>query len=332
MRHVQKMDSVGQLAGGIAHDFNNLLVVIIGYIELLTSIDKNNDIAEPTPTYHLEIEKAAQRAAGLTRQLLAFSRRQIMEMSDISINGVLKELQRLLGRLLPENIDIVFTMFEGPAIVNADVGQLEQVVINLVVNARDAMPSGGKIDVGVDCVTVDRAYVEEHPWASIGDFVVVSVEDTGLGMTREVQEKLFEPFFTTKPEGKGTGLGLSVVFGIIKQHHGFIQVNSELEVGSSFKVYLPNVGDSPVIHEVVEVLEPSRGSETILLVEDEEQVRTIARKILERAGYVVIEAEDGKVAMEIFRERESELDLLLLDVVMPRMGGKEVMDAVRIMN
>lgn len=332
LQHVQRMDSVGQLAGGIAHDFNNLLVAIMGYIELANGVVEEDGIPEPLPTYHAEIEKAAQRAANLTRQLLAFSRRQMMEMKNVDLNEVLREVDTLIKRLIPENIDIQFKAHDSPVVIHADVGQLDQVIINLAVNARDAMPSGGTLEIRISEIEIDELYTADHPWARQGHFAVIQVIDSGMGMTKDVQEKMFEPFFTTKPLGKGTGLGLSVALGIIEQHKGFIYLYSELEVGTNFNIYLP------IAAEAVDAqITPSRsklvgGTETILVVEDEEQVRVIARNILERAGYTVLEAVDGEEAMKVYFRHEPEIDMLLLDVIMPKMGGKEVKNRIRLVN
>lgn len=326
---VQKMDSVGQLAGGIAHDFNNILVAILGYVELAQGLDEEAGLPEPISSYHREIEQAANRAASLTRQLLAFSRRQIMELKRININEMLSDLEDLLKRLIPETIDMEFTQSEEPAIILADLVQLEQVVINMAVNARDAMPDGGKISLCVRHVTFDEEYVQDHPWAKIGNFIVLEIVDTGSGMPPEVQEKVFEPFFTTKPMDKGTGLGMSVALGIIEQHNGFIQVYSEEGMGSDIKIYLPSIR-SRSVSKPKEIIESApKGSETVLLVEDEDQVRNIARTILERSGYSVIEAKDGEEGLAMYEQHKDSIQLLLLDVVMPKLGGEEVMKALR---
>ena len=326
---VQKMDSVGQLAGGIAHDFNNILVAILGYVELAQGLDEEAGLPEPISAYHREIEQAANRAASLTRQLLAFSRRQIMELKRIDINEMLNDLEDLLKRLIPETIRMEFIQSDEPAIILADLVQLEQVVINMAVNARDAMPDGGKISLRVQHVSFDEEYVQDHPWAKVGNFVVLEIVDTGTGMSQEVQNKVFEPFFTTKPMDKGTGLGMSVALGIIEQHDGFIQVYSEENLGSDIKIYLPVIRSRTVSKKAEPSTSIPKGSETILLVEDEDQVRNIARTILERAGYTVIEAKDGEEGLALYALHADSIQLLLLDVVMPKLGGEEVMKALR---
>jgi PAS domain S-box-containing protein len=322
LRQSQKVEAIGRLAGGIAHDFNNLLTVIKGYSELSRIGLKEGDTLRGNID---EIQKAAECAASLTRQLLAFSRRQVMEMKVLDLNTLLRDLEKMLRRVIGENIEMVIQLIGDLGRVRADVGQIEQVIMNLVVNAKDAMPSGGKLTIETANVELDESYARSHVDVKPGPYVMFSVSDTGAGMTPEVRERIFEPFFTTKETGKGTGLGMSTVYGIVKQSKGHIWVYSVQGKGTAFKIYLPRV-DEPLEEISKEVLkkELPRGNETILIVEDEEEVRKLAGKILERQGYRILETFNGDDALVACERSRSPIHLMLADVVMPGMSGSEL--------
>ncbi len=326
-RQAQKMEAVGRLAGGVAHDFNNLLTVITSYSDILLE-----DLASQDPRREdvEEIRKAAVSAAGLTRQLLAFSRQQVLQPRVLDVNAVLANAEKLLKRLLGEDIELVTTLTAQLGAVKADPGQLEQVIMNLAVNARDAMPDGGKLTIETANAEMDEAYVRTHPVAKPGHYVMLAVSDTGIGMDEQTKSRIFEPFFTTKEAGKGTGLGLATVYGIVKQSGGFIWVYSEPSHGTTFKIYLPRV------EETVEGLtspaapgESLRGAETVLLAEDAAAVRTVARQVLERLGYTVLEAPNGEAALHVARKHHGPIDLLLTDVVMPELSGRQLADQLK---
>jgi len=319
----QKIDSVGRLAGGVAHDFNNLLGVITGYGELLKQRIPDEPLLK---RYVSDILKAADRAAGLTRQLLAFSRKQVLQPSILDLNTVVGEMEKMLRRLIGEDIQLVTIFDERLQRVQADPGQIEQVLMNLAVNARDAMPRGGRLTIETANVDLDAAYSRSRPGATPGPHVMLAVSDTGHGMDSEVLGHIFEPFFTTKAPGKGTGLGLATVHGIVKQSGGHIFVYSEPEHGTTFKVYLPCLEEAEAIVETTPVPEagPEHGSETVLLVEDEESLRSIVREILEASGYTVIEARHAGHALEIAEGHPAPIHLLMTDVVMPGMSGSEL--------
>ncbi len=322
LRQSQKMEAIGRLAGGIAHDFNNLLTVIKGYSQL-SLIELKEDTPLKGNIEH--IHTATDRAADLVRQLLAFSRRQILEMKVWDLNAILTNLKNMLRRLIGEDIELTTILAEDLGRVKTDLGWIEQAIMNLVVNARDAMPSGGKLTIETANVVLDEAYVSRRVGVKPGPFVMFSVSDTGVGMTPEVRERLFEPFFSTKEKDKGTGLGLSTVYGIVKQSGGNIWVYSEPGKGTTFKIYLPRV-DEPLeqLREKASADRLLRGSETILLVEDEEDVRRLAHLILGRQGYEVLAARDGDEALLICGQHKDPIHLLLTDVVMPRMSGHEL--------
>jgi PAS domain S-box-containing protein len=323
LRQSQKMEAVGRLAGGIAHDFNNLLMVISGYSEFLL------DRLGPDPALRgpaQEIASAADRASSLTRQLLAFSRKQMLAPRILDLNGVVTENLKMLTRVIGEDIDLVMVPAAGLGAVRADAGQIEQVIMNLAVNARDAMPSGGKLTLETSNVSLDEDYARFRAPLQPGDYVMLAISDTGAGMDAETQSHIFEPFFTTKGP-KGTGLGLSTVYGIIKQSGGYIWVYSEIGRGTTFKIYLPRVPeatDSATQVATAETQAAEPGTETILLVEDEANLRYLARQFLEKQGYRVIEAADGAVAMQVAVAHEGVIHLLLTDVIMPGMNGREV--------
>ena len=324
LRQSQKMEAVGRLAGGIAHDFNNLLMVISGYSEfLLERLGAEPQLRGPAQ----EIASAAERASSLTRQLLAFSRKQMLAPRIVNLNDVATENLKMLTRMIGEDIDLVMTPGQGLWPVRADAGQIEQVIMNLAVNARDAMPSGGRLTIETSNVTLDEEYARFHAPLRPGDYVMIAISDTGAGMDSETQSHIFEPFFTTKGT-KGTGLGLSTVYGIVKQSGGYIWVYSEVGKGTTFKIYLPRVafaGEAAVqVATPVEYRKVEPGTETILLVEDETNLRYLARQYLEKQGYKVIEAADGAVAMQIAVAHEAMIHLLLTDVIMPGMNGREL--------
>ena len=324
LRQSQKMEAIGQLAGGVAHDFNNLLTAINGYSSLaLQRVDDDSSIKP----YLEEVKKAGDRAANLTRQLLAFGRKQILQPLALDLNSVVSDMNKMLRRLIGEDIALTAKLAPDLRKIKADPGQVEQVLINLVVNARDAMPTGGSLTIETANVHLDRDYASRHVGIQPGRFVMLAVSDTGSGMDETTRARIFEPFFTTKEKGKGTGLGLSTVYGIVQQSGGSIWVYSEPNQGTSFKVYLPelqNDASANVVESTIDVIET--GSETILLVEDEEVVRGLTTNILEGAGYHVIAAGGGAEAAKLCADRNAPIDLLLTDVVMPRTSGKEVAD------
>jgi PAS domain S-box-containing protein len=320
LRQSQKMEAIGQLAGGVAHDFNNLLTAIMGYTDLLL---KSVPLDDPKHDDLLEIDRAAARATELTQQLLAFSRRQLLQPTLLDLNAVLGDTMRMLGRLLGEHIELTILPEPGLGVVKADRGQIGQVIMNLAVNARDAMEAGGKLTLETRNVRLDRDYTSQHPGATEGEFVMLAVTDTGVGMDPAVQARIFEPFFTTKERGKGTGLGLSTVYGIVKQSGGTIYVYSEPQRGTTFKIYLPRVmAPAPVEPQVVPSMAKVRGSETVLVVEDEAGVRSLTCRVLQTYGYRVLEAENAGEALLIAEQHPLPIDLLLTDVVLPRMSGR----------
>jgi len=319
-RQAQKMEAVGRLSGGIAHDFNNILGVIIGYGEILEERLEASNTLRPCAD---EILQAGRRAATLTRQLLAFSRQQVLAPRVLELNSVITDIQKMLRRVIGEDIELDTKLSADLGRVKADPGQIEQAILNLAVNARDAMPRGGKFTIATENTELDAIAVRRYSYpVKPGLYVLLSVSDTGTGMTSDTQAHIFEPFFTTKEKGKGTGLGLATVYGVVKQSDGYIQVHSEPGAGATFKIYLPLV-DQPVDPEQKRPdSKPLRGGgETILLVEDEDMLRTLTRNVLELLGYSVLEAADGQQACEISLQKNRKIDLLLTDVVMPGMNG-----------
>jgi PAS domain S-box-containing protein len=327
LRQSQKVEAIGRLAGGIAHDFNNLLTIIKGYSQL-SRIELKE--ADPLRGNIDEIQKAAERAASLTRQLLAFSRRQVMEMRVVDLNSLLRDLEKMLRRVIGEDIEMVIRLAADLGSVRADVGQIEQVIMNLAVNAKDAMPSGGKLTIETANVALDESDARSHVDVNPGPYVMFSVSDTGTGMTPEVRERIFEPFFTTKEKGKGTGLGLSTAYGIVKQSKGHIWVDSVQGKGTTFKIYLPSVNE-PLEEIRKEVLrkEPPLGNETVLIVEDEAEVRKLISKMLERQGYAILETSDGEEALLVCERCKGPIHLMLVDVIMPGMSGSELAKVVK---
>jgi two-component system cell cycle sensor histidine kinase/response regulator CckA len=321
-RQSQKMEAVGRLAGGIAHDFNNLLMVISGYTEVL--LDKLS-AGDPLHLKAEAIQQASDRATTLTRQLLAFSRKQLLELKIIDVNAIVEDMERLLRPLIGEDIELSTSLAAAVGCTRADAGQLEQVIMNLVVNAKDAMPSGGKICIRTASVTLDDSYRPENTFIKHGPYVMISVSDTGHGMDRETQARIFEPFFTTKEKGKGTGLGLSTVYGIIKQSGGYVFVQSEPGRGTVFTIYFPRVDEPSEARGAAPVsLAAAGGCETILLVEDEESVRQLVRETLEARGYLVLEAANGQDALTLAARHSGAIQLIITDVVMPGLSGHEL--------
>jgi len=317
----QKLEAVGRLAGGVAHDFNNLLTVILSYSSLLL---EETDLAPDVRESMEEIRKAAEGAAGLTRQLLAFSRQQVMKPQILDVNGIVTSTEKLLNRLIGEDIKLVTTLAPDLGAARLDPGQVGQIIMNLAVNARDAMPTGGRLTIETANIEMDLTYVRGHPIAQPGRYVMLAVSDTGIGMDEATKERIFEPFFTTKEAGKGTGLGLATVYGIVKQSGGFIWVYSEPGRGTSFKIYFPRVDEALDASYPAATGETPRGSETVLVVEDVRAVRGVAREMLERSGYRVLEAENGDAALRLAARHPGPIDLLLTDVVMPGLSGRQL--------
>ena len=322
LQQAQKMEAVGRLAVGVAHDFNNLLTVMRGYSELIVMTVEPD---APARTHAEEVLKAADRAAGVTSQLLAFSRKQVLELRIVRLNEVVANVEKLLRRLIGEDIDLVTTVGLNPGWIKADPGQLEQVLINLAVNARDAMPQGGTLTIGVVQSELDETFTRRHLDFQPGAYCVLSVTDSGCGMSKDTLSKLFEPFFTTKEPGKGTGLGLSIVHGIVKQSQGHILVSSEPGLGTTFNIYLPCVETPAEVDRVSAAVSTAlSGTETVLVVEDEGQVRTLECGLLEAGGYHVLAASHGKEAIHICREYPGAIHLLVTDLILPQMNGREL--------
>jgi len=318
----QKLESVGRLAGGIAHDFNNLLTAVMGHANLLLMDDR---LTEAQRSEITGIERVVERAAGLTRQMLAFGRRQVLDMRPLDLNSVVSNLVPILVSALTEKIEIETDLGVDLGTIHGDVGRLEQVLMNLAVNARDAMPDGGRLRINTYNIDLDEHYSDVHPVVEPGPFVALVVSDTGSGMDRETRDHIFEPFFTTKEPGRGTGLGLATVYGIVKQSGGFIWVYSEVGMGTTFKIYLPRVDSAPeALSSEVDPVPPPGGNETVLLVEDDETVRQLAARVLRGRGYDVLEAKNGDEALRWLSDPERTIDALLTDAVLPGLGGREL--------
>jgi PAS domain S-box-containing protein len=320
LRQAQKMEAVGTLAGGIAHDFNNLLQAVQGYTQLLLLRKDGDDDGQRELQ---QIVRAATRGAELTQQLLTFSRKTESELQPIDFNRELENVRLLLERTIPKMIEVEFRLAEDLKMVNADPGQVEQILMNLAVNAKDAMPDGGKLIVETADVILDKDYCKIHRVANPGNYVQLTVTDTGHGIDEMIREHIFEPFYTTKETGKGTGLGLATVYGIVKSHNGHLVCHSEPDEGTTFKIYLPTIDSTEESRQAEEhVTAPEGGTETILLVDDEESIRTLGTQILEKFGYTVLSAADGESALQIYRKEQEKIDLVILDLIMPGMGGK----------
>ena len=327
LRQSQKMEAVGRLAGGVAHDFNNLLTVISVQSQLAL---RELQEADPLKEKLKDIEQATDRAANLTRQLLAFGRRQILEMKVVNLNIILNDLEKMLRRVIGEDIEFKTVFADDLGMVKVDPGQMEQVLMNLVVNAKDAMPQGGKLSLETSNGELDEEYTRSHLGMMPGAYVMLSTTDTGIGMSKEIKEQIFDPFFTTKEKGKGTGLGLSTVFGIVKQSGGDIYVYSEPNQGTTFKIYLPRVFELPEeLKKEVPLEKIPQGNETLLLVEDDPTVRRLAVDILRRQGYTMLEAADGGEALVICEKEKRPIDLILTDIVMPRIGGPQLIERLK---
>jgi PAS domain S-box-containing protein len=318
----QKMEAIGQLAGGIAHDFNNLLTAILGYSDFVAAaVQHDSAIAQDVE----QIQKAGERAARLTRQLLAFSRKQRLEPQNINLNQIVDELVKMVGRVIGENIQLDVIIDNALGLAKLDPSQTEQVLMNLVVNARDAMPNGGHLAISTANVQLDESFIARHPGATPGEYVAVTVSDSGIGMSPEVLSRMFEPFFTTKAPGQGTGLGLATVYGIVKQSNGYITIESEPGVGTVITVYFPRLSAESVATEVkARRATPLRGNETILVAEDEAGLRQVVRRVLERYGYKILLASNGTEALAVEQSHPAPIDLLLSDVVMPELGGPDL--------
>ncbi|MBM4432103.1 MAG: response regulator, partial [Chloroflexi bacterium] len=326
LRKAQRMEGMGLLAGGVAHEFNNLLTIMLGNAQLaLLQAAPGQALYENL----LAVERAGQRAATLTRQLLAFSRHQELQRCSLDLNGVVRDFVKMVQRLIGEQIELQINLADLPP-VHADAAAVEQVLMNLVLNARDAMPGGGVLSIATTLVSVDEVYTQANPWARTGEHVCLTVADTGQGMDEATLKRLFEPFFTTKQRGEGTGLGLSVVYGIVRQHDGWIDVHSEPGRGTRFSIFLP-VHNSPQADGTPAITDNDlpRGVETILLAEDEESVRTLAQRVLEGLGYTVLVARDGQEAVDTFAANQERVDLLILDGVMPRLSGQKAHQAIQ---
>jgi two-component system cell cycle sensor histidine kinase/response regulator CckA len=321
----QKMEAIGILAGGVAHDFNNLLSVILSYTQFALQALREGD---PLRDDLLEVKRAGEHAAGLTRQLLAFGRKQLLQPVPLNLNQIAEGIEKMLRRILGEDIDFVQVLAPDLGVVRADPGQIEQVIMNLVVNSRDAMSGGGKLTIETSNVELDDEYAARHVGVKPGRYVQLAITDTGCGMDERTKMQLFEPFFTTKEKGKGTGLGLSTVYGIVRQSGGHIWVYGELGLGSTFKICLPReLSVKATATRLQAVQEPARGTETVLVVEDEEALRKVARRALETAGYTVLTAAAGDEALLVSAQHTGTIQLLLTDVIMPRMGGKALAQA-----
>jgi PAS domain S-box-containing protein len=329
LRHAQKMEALGTLAGGIAHDFNNFLTVIVGYGNLLTKkLPKDNLLHH----YLLKILTAADQAASLTKGLLAYSRKGPVNLHPVDLNDIIRKVDRLLTRIIGEDISLIVLPTDSKLSLLADEGQIEQILMNLASNARDAMQGRGNLLIEVNRTSIDAGFIAIHGYGREGDYALISVSDNGTGMDEAVQARIFEPFYTTKEVGKGTGLGLAIVYGIVKQHNGFVNMYSEPGKGTTFRIYLPLTDRTPDSQHRCEEL-PVRGNgETILLIEDSKEIRTVFRTMLKEYGYRVIDAADGEIGVEKYKSHQAEIDLLLLDIIMPRKNGRETFNAIRFLN
>ncbi|EKD37212.1 MAG: hypothetical protein ACD_75C01215G0001, partial [uncultured bacterium] len=326
LRQAQKMEAIGQLAGGVAHDFNNILTVIMGFGQLLQhSLPAGDPMLESME----QILDAADRATHLTRSLLAFSRKQVMLLHQVELSDLARKHAKFLVRIIGEDVTLKTYFCEEKLMVMADSGQIEQVLMNLATNARDAMPGGGELTIKTEAVQLDEEFHRMHGYGMPGRYALITVTDTGTGMDPETQQKIFEPFFTTKLPGRGTGLGLSIVYGIIKQHGGYVTIFSQRGFGTTFSIYLPLNVEKPQTVEQAATFVPQGGSETIFVVEDDASVGRLVESVLKRYGYNVILAGSGEEALEIYQSRSHDISLALLDVIMPKMNGKELCEKLR---
>ena len=327
LRHAQKMEAVGTLAGGIAHDFNNILNVIIGYGTMVMDRIGDDQLSKEQMN---EVLTAADKAVILTKRLLVFSRKQIVEVKPVNVNETILSIQKMLVRIIRESIDFKLDLTDRTLVVMADAGQIEQVLMNLTTNAMDAMPEGGCLTIGTGLQELDDEYVAAHGYGKPGMYALITVADTGYGMDAETQKKIFEPFFTTKGIGEGTGLGLAVSYGIIKQHGGYINVYSESGQGTVFRIYLQLIEESAFSVKEIEPTVPVKGgTETILVAEDDASLRKLTRIVLESYGYNVITAEDGEDAITKYTENRGRIDLVILDMIMPKKSGKEACEEIK---
>ncbi len=326
LRHAQKMEAIGQLAGGVAHDFNNQLTVIQGYCDLLL---RSVAVQDSMHTPLQEIRRAGERAKQLTSQLLAFSRKQVLRPQVLDLRQVLAEMSNPLGRIVSERMDMVIHIPTKLDPVKLDRGQFEQALMNMVINARDAMPNGGKLTIEADNVHLTRRYTSLHPEAAPGDYAVISISDTGIGMDEETRRHAFDPFFTTKEVGKGTGLGLSMVYGFVQQSGGTISVYSEVGHGTTFRLYFPATAEARALAAPQETIQLARGDESVLVVEDEESVRQFAERVLKQCGYKVLSAANAAEAINVLQQQDRPIDLLLTDIIMPGMTGIELTERVK---
>lgn len=325
VHHAQKLETIGTLASSVAHDFNNALTAIMGYGQLLQM-----KMEEDNPYRHNieQILVSAERAANLTQSLLAFSRKQVSNSKPVNLNELIKKIEKFLSRVITENIELKATVTDANLTVMADSSQIEQVLINLCTNARDAMPDGGCLNIETDII-IDAEFLKAHGYGKGGNYALISVTDNGMGMDEETKKNIFTPFFTTKKDGKGTGLGLSTVYRIINQHNGYINVYSELGKGTTFKIYLPLTTSKIEEEKPAELIDPKDGTETILLAEDDIDVRELTRVVLEEFGYTVIAAVNGEDAINKFKDNKDKIHILLLDIVMPKKSGKEVYKEIK---
>lgn len=324
--HAQRMEDIGRLIGGVAHDFNNHLTAIIGCSQIiLNKLSADSELRG----FAEMVCSAGEKAAGITQSLLAFSRKQALEMRPVDVRVIIDNIAKLMRRLIGEDVELEVEQGEAPLFVNGDVSRMEQVLMNLATNARDAMPEGGTITIRTESVRLDREFMSVYGWGRPGDYALISFSDTGCGIPDDMREKIFEPFFTSKDAGKGTGLGLSIVHGIIQQHGGHIRLESSPDKGTAFLVYLPLLAERPIPEKWEALPEVRRGSETILVCEDESSVRRLMRLVLEDNGYGVLEAVDGMDAVEVFRREGERIDLVILDVVMPKMSGMAAFNDIR---
>ncbi|MGC1454715.1 MAG: ATP-binding protein, partial [Nitrospirota bacterium] len=327
LRHAQKMEAIGQLAGGVAHDFNNILNVIMGYGGMMME-----DFAPGSSSREQmnEVLAAADRAAVLTKRLLLFSRKQVAEVKPVEVSGIISGVQKMLSRIIGEDVDLKVRFADRPLTVMADSSQLEQVLMNLATNARDAMPRGGHLIITTETAHMDDDYVAAYRYGKVGAYAAITVTDTGKGIDAETQKKIFEPFFTTKGIGEGTGLGLAIAYEIVKQHNGYIKCYSEIGKGTEFKIYLPLIEDKGASGAQIESAGDIKGgTETIFVAEDDPSLRKLARLVLESFGYTVIIAEDGEEAVMKYRENKDRIQLVILDLIMPRKSGKEAYEEIR---